>query len=278
MTKKILRRMAWILASALVLGALWLGNAFFGNPVSRMLAGNTARKHLAEVYAGTDFYIERIVYSFKDANYHAFIRSPSSVDTKFTLYITMLGRLRLDTYDDVLSGFNTVLRLEHAYRALADTVLEDPSFPYDCHIAFGTLEIYPQELIDNPDIEDIPSYALAQDELILDGDYNIRELGRQAGHLIIYAQQDTVDAQRAGEIMLDIRALFDEAEIPFAAMSFTLWHPKGEDGKRPEGEISVAHFPYGGIEPEGMRARVEEADRALEAYYAEMDARKSIEK
>jgi len=274
MKKKILRRTAYMLIAVLLAILLGMGNALFGNPVSRMLAGNTARKHLDDVYAGTDYYIERIGYSFKDANYHAFIRSPSSVDTEFTLYITMLGRMRLDTYDDVLSGFNTALRLEHTYRELTDTVLEDPAFPYDCHIAFGTLEIYPQELIEDPNAEGVPAYAIVQDELVIDGKYDIRELGRRAGHVIIYAEQDDVDAQHAAEIMLDIKARFDEAQIPFAAMDFTLWHPKDEDGKRPEGEISVAHFPYDAIHADGMRGRVEEADRALEAYYAELDKQK----
>lgn len=276
MKRKRMRRAAGVLLLALALGLVWLGNALFGNPISGMLAESTAKKHLAQAYAGTDFKIERIGYSFKDSNYHAFIRSPSSVDTEFTLYITMLGRLRLDTYDDVLSGFNTALRLEHAYREITDVIFEDPVFPYDCHIAFGTLEIYPKELIEDPSVKDVPTYAIVQDELVIDGDYDIRELGRQAGHLIIYVEQDEVNAQSAAEIMLDIKARFDEAGIPFAAMDLTLWQPKDNSGKRPEGEISVAHFPYDAIYAEGMRGRVEEAHQALEAYYAEMDAQKQM--
>lgn len=271
MKRKPLRRIAGILVLVSALGFAWLGNALFGNLISRLLAENTAKKHLAAAYSGMDFYIEGIGYSFKDANYHAFIRSHSSIDTEFTLYITMLGRLRLDTYDDVLSGFNTALRLERAYRVLADTVLEDPSFPYACHIAFGTLEIYPQEMIEDPNAKDVPQYAIHRNALVIDGDYDIRELGRKAGHLIIYVEENVVNAQRAGEIMLDIKARFDSAEIPFAAMDFTLWYPKAEDGRRPEGEVSVAHFPYDAIYTQGMRGRVEEADRMLAAHYAELD-------
>ena len=269
MKKKTLRRASKLLAIVLALCAFWLGNALFGNPVSRMLAGNAARKHLDKHYAATDFEIERISYSFKDTNYHAFIRSPSSMDTEFTLYITMLGRLRLDTYDDVSSGFNTALRLEHAYRTLADTVLEDPAFPRDCRIAFGTLEIYPQELLNAPAANDVPAYAINQSELVIDGAYDIRELGREAGHLILYVERDDVDFQTAAEIMLDIKARFDDAGVPFAAMDFTLQHPRAEGEKLPEGEVSVAHFPYDAIYAEGMRGRVEDAHDQLRAYYAE---------
>ena len=134
------------LSAALVLigGLAWFANALNGNPISKMMAQSTAERYLAETYGGTDYYIDHISYSFKDGNYHAFVRSPSSMDTAFTLSLNMLGSLRGDTYDNVLSGWNTALRLDEEYRALTDRVLEDPAFPYQCHIGYGSLEIYPR--------------------------------------------------------------------------------------------------------------------------------------
>ena len=257
-TRKIITGTA---AATILLGVGWLANAFVGNPISRLLAQHTAETHLDEHYADTDYYIEKLSYNFKDGNYHAFIESPTSIDTQFSFYITMGGKLRLDTYDSVLDGFNTARRLEMEYRALADTILADPSFPYQCHIDYGTLEIYPEELLDNPQYEDIPAYALNQNDLILDKRYDIRELGRQSGHLILYIDSDTVTPERAAEIMLDIKTRFDEAEIPFAAMDFTLQHPRLEDGKRPDGSIRVYHFLYHDIHAEGMVDRVAAADK-----------------
>lgn len=274
MKQKTLKIIAGITAVVMIVGLGWFANAMVGNPISKALATNTAENHITETYPGTDYYIERIVYSFKDSNYHAFIKSPTSVDTEFSLQITMLGRLRLDTYDDVLSGFNTARRLELEYRDLTDAVFTSPSFPYTCHIDFGTLEIYPGELVGRPELEDVPSYALNQDELILDKIYDIRELGRQAGHLVIYIERDTVTTEAAVEIMLDIKERFDQAGIPFAAMDFTLWHPRPVEGKRVEGEVSVAHFLYEDIHEDGMINRVNAADKALKEYYAEQDAKK----
>ena len=176
------------LASALVLigGLAWFANALNGNPISKMMAQSTAERYLAETYGGTDYYIDHISYSFKDGNYHAFVRSPSSMDTAFTLSLNMLGSLRGDTYDNVLSGWNTALRLDEEYRALTDRVLEDPAFPYQCHIGYGSLEIYPAEVLSSPEAaSEVPDYALSQDELILDHIYDIPALGRQAGHLIL---------------------------------------------------------------------------------------------
>ena len=115
------------LSGALVLigGLAWFSNALNGNLISKMLAQSTAERYLAEHYGDTDYYIDRVSYNFKDGNYHAFVRSPSSVDTTFTLSLTMLGSLQGDTYDHVLSGWNTALRLDGEYRALADRVLEE---------------------------------------------------------------------------------------------------------------------------------------------------------
>ena len=271
MKKKHLKMLALVTAILLIIGLGFFANALLGNPVSKMLATNTAKKHLTETYAGTDYYMERIAYSFKDGKYHAFIASPTSMDTQFSLTITMLGELRLDTYEDVINGFNTARRVDYAYRDLANTIFENPSFPYTCRFAYGTLEIYPEEAFAEPERNDVPSYAINQKELVLDKIYDIKELGRQAGHLVIYVENDTVSMEKASEIILDIKSIFDNAGIPFKAINFTLEHPKPEEGKRPEGEVSIAHFPYEEIYEEGMMGRVQEADKALKAYYEELD-------
>ena len=263
--------MALITAFLLIIGLSWFANAVLGNPVSKMLAENTAKKHLAETYADTDYYIERIAFNFKTGGYYAHIKSPSSIDTEFTLYISMLGELTLDTYEDVLNGFNTANRLQQEYRDLADTIFEHPSFPYSGRIGYGTLEIYLEELIASDEYYDIPSYSINQNTLELDKIYDIRELGRQAGHLIIYVEADTVSIEKASEMMLDIKTYFDAANIPFAAMDFTLQYMKTEDGTHSDEEVRVENFPYEDIYPEGMNDRVLEADKALKAFYEELD-------
>ena len=273
MKKRTLKIIAAVTAFVILGGLGWFANAMVGNPVSKMLAARAAEKYLEETYAGTDFYIERIAYSFKDGSYHAFVKSPTSIDTEFSLSITMLGEIRLDTYEDVLDGFNTARRLDGEYRALTDTIFENPSFPYGCDIGFGTLEIYPEEALHDPNANDVPAYAINQSTLILDKIYDIRELGRQAGHLIVYVESDTITVEKAVEIMLGIKTIFDDAGVPFVAMDFTLQYPLPEEGMRPDGEVSVDGFLYDAIYEDGMIERVAEADRALKAYYAEQDAK-----
>ena len=269
-----LKMIAGITAVVIIAGLGWFANAFVGNPVSKLLATNTAKQYLTETFSDTDYYIERISYNFKDGNYHAFIKSPSSMDTEFSLWITMGGKLRNDSYEDVLSGFNTAGRLDQEYRDLTESVFASPSFPYVCDIDYGTLEIYPGDLLNNPNVNDVPPYSLNQDELILDKIYDIRELGRQAGHLVIYVENETVTAEAAANIMLDIKTYFDDAAVPFAAMDFVLEYPRPAEGVRPDEDIRVEQFLYEEIYEDGMVDRVIAADKALKEYYAKLDAKK----
>ena len=270
MKKNYLKTLLMLVSIVLVLGLGSIINAFFGNPFSYLLASKTAETHLIVTYPDTDYYIDHINYSFKDGNYHAFIQSPSSIDTHFSLSISMLGTLRLDTYDSVLRGFNTAGRLTNEYYLLTNTVFNSPSFPYDCHISLGKLEIYPEEVLQEPQL-DTPSYAINQGELILDKIYDISELGKQAGHLIIYIESNTVNVEDAARIMLNIKQCFDDANISFAAMDFTLQHSLPKEGQRPEENVSVSHFLYEDIYENGMVARVAQADKKLKEYYAKLD-------
>ena len=275
MKNKTMRIIAFVLAMILIGGLVWFANAMNGNPISAMLARKTATAYLAEHFPDTDYYIEAIGYNFKDGNYYAHIRSASSIDTQFSLYITMLGQLRYDTYDSVTDGFVTAQRLDMEYRDLADTILEAPDYPYKEEVGwgFGSLEIYPPEAFIHAEENEVPDYAIDQSTLVIDKIYDIRELGKQAGHLIIYVDSDTVTAERAAEIMLDIKARFDAAGIPFKAMDLVLQYPRPDEGMRPDGEVRVRNFPYGSIYEEDLTERIVTADAELSAYYAEMDAK-----
>lgn len=272
MKNKPLKFIKYAVLTVLLCTIAYFANAFMGNPVSKLLAANTAKNYLAQAYPDTDYQIERTAFNFKDGKYHSFVTSPTSIDTRFSIYTDMLGRFHYDTFDSVADGFNTASRLEYEYRQLADTVLESETFPYSCHIAYATLEIYPEEAFNDPDLDEIPVYALNQNELVIDKIYDIRKLGGQAGHLILYIEADSVTPQKSAEIMLDVRSLFDKAEIPFVSMDFTLWYPQAEDGSRPDGEILIRDFPYSDIYAENMTDRVTAADKATKEYYAMRDA------
>ena len=275
MKKKVLKITALLIAVVLITRLGIFANSLVGNPVSKMLAERTAETYLAEEYEDTDFYIENIGFNFKDGNYYVHVKSPSSIDTYFTLYISMSGNLERDTYSDVLNGWNTANRLNETYCMLVDTVLKNPSFPYRSEIAFGRLECISRQWLGQ---HDVPSYALIEEDLEIDKLYDITKLGTEAGHLIIYVDDETVSIERAAEIMLDVKHFMDEGGVPFYAMDFVLQYPRTEDDEaRPGGSIHILNFLYTDIYERGMTERVQAANDAALAYYAEQDKQKLAE-
>ena len=276
MKKRVLKLAALLVALALLGGLGYFANELLGNPISETIAKNLVKEQLATTYADTDYYMEDIRYSFKDGYYHAFIKSPSSIDTEFTLMITKTGELRLDTYEDVLNGFRTADRIRQEYRQLTDTIFDSPTFPYVSdtgRAGAGLLEIYMEEEINDSEAAYVPSYAISYEGLIIDKVYDIKELGREAGCLSLYVVSEEVTAEKAAKIMLDIKRIFDEADIPFKAMNLTLQYPISKEGQRKEGEIHVRNFDYEDIVEEGMVDRVVEAHKALEEYYKQLDTK-----
>lgn len=265
MKKKALKTVALIVAIVLVAGICVVANALVGNPVSKILAQKAAASYLAENHPDTDYYIESVGYDFKFTEYHAHVCSESSMDTRFTLDIDMFGHVIYDTYENVANGFVTANRVEQEYRELADQVFESPAFPYPDNILYGTLEIYPREA------EDAPDYAIVQEDLILDHIYDPRDLGAQAGHLVVYVDSETITYDLAAEILLEIRGQFDDADIPFYAIDFVLEAPLPEEGPRPEDDIRIENFRYDEITENELAERIADAHEACMAYYASMD-------
>lgn len=271
MKRKGLKIAALIAALLLIAGLGWFANELVGNPISKMLATKTAENYLSGNYGETDFYIERISYSFKDCNYYVYIESPSSVDSSFTICIDRGGRLKWDSYENrVLNRQNTADRLSSEYRALVKSVLDSPEFPFGHDIGYGDLQIIPREYIG---MEGVVEYVIPAEELELDGQYDVHQLGARVGQLVLYVQDETVTVERAAEIMLEMKRILDEAGVPFYAAHFVLQYPKGDDGNWPEGRVEALGFLSTDIYEEGMVERMRAADEAAKAYYASEDAK-----
>ena len=216
---------ALVLALALLAGLGWVANSLVGNPVSRVLAARTARTYLEETCPAPDYVLEAVRYSFKEGGYLAHLAVPGSEDQRFALGIGMGGRLRWDNYDSEVAGrFTTARRLDQAYRELGDLVLESDTFPYETHIAFTTLEFCPREALGT---EDVPDYAMVQEELELDGVYDVAELGAQCGRLVLYLRvPGERTAAREAEILADVRERMEAGGVPFRAVELVLEPPE----------------------------------------------------
>lgn len=266
---KILRIIAAVTGLAIIGGIGLFANAMMGNPLSKAIVKYRSEQYVESVYSDLELEVEEPFYSFKTGDYLVRVKSPVSVDTHFHMYYTMTGRMRYDSFEnDVTDGWNTCQRLEYAYRKMTDRITESEDFPYGDDIAYGWLRFYHGE--------GDPEWGFRKEDFRLDGEYDINELGRQAGELTVYANDDEVTVERAAEILLDIRRIFDEADIGFYAIDFVLQKPKPEEGPWPDRpRINVDDFLYTDIHENGLTDRIQAAHDALEAYYAEEDAKRA---
>lgn len=275
MKKKILKIAAFILAAALIVGVCMFANSLIGNPISKALAQNTAEKYIKETYGDKDYELERVTYSFKDCYYHAYISSPSSIDTHFTLLVNGFGKLQDDDYDNsVTNGWNTADRLGADYRKAVDTIFDSNAFPYNAHIGYGELIFVPMEF---KDALDYPEYALITDELTLDAYYNVNELGSKSGKLTVYIADNTVSADRLAKMLLEVRKCFDSAGVGFYAIDCVLEYPQTEGSLYKYGRVEVMDFLYSDIYEEGLVERVNASNEAANDYYYAQDAEKFAE-
>ncbi|MBE6037615.1 MAG: hypothetical protein E7218_00195 [Anaerofustis stercorihominis] len=266
--RKILKITAFLIAIAMITGLCVFANGLVGNPLSKMLAENAVEKYMRENYGDTDFVVYDFLFSFKDTSYYAKVNSPTSTDTDFTINIDMWGHIVNDNYENlVLGGYNTARRIDGEYRMMVENVFSSSEFPYFSDIDYGTIEFAEKEIIGMPDV---PANAILQDELVIDGIYDVAELAKKAGHLTLYVQDNTVSIEKACEILLKVKQLMDSHNVPFYDIDFVLEYNK-DGSHRQEARVETMRFLYSDIYEEGLYERVEHADMNAREYHRMMD-------
>ena len=279
MKKKILKVLALVVAIALIIGIGLFANALVGNPVSKFLATKGAEEHLAKNYGDKDFVVEEVNYDFKTGGYYARISSPTSIDSHFSLSFDWLGKLIIDSYEEVTSGWNTAKRINDDYDKKVDNVFENNEFPFFMHISYGNIEFTSEEYGED---SSIPEYAIYRETLEIDGIYDIDELGKKAGKLTIYIYNRDVSPEKLAEILLNLKTVFDKSGVTFYAIDCVLEESKpeaSEEGGVPKDppRIEVMNFLYSDIYEDGLVERVREANQKAIEYYEEQDKIKEAE-
>lgn len=269
--KKTTKIMAGILGFILIVGILWVANGFIGNPISKLLADKEAEKYIHETYPDMDLEISKAAYNFKTGGYNVFVELPSSLDTHFSLEISPTGDIRWDSYEGYVSGkFNTWDRVNMEYRKMVDDVFESNDFIYKSEINFGELKLKEKESYESFG----PLYGLNLEELELDKIYDIKELGKKNGHILLYIEEDQIDVTNASKLLLDVKRIFDNKSVQFYAIDFTLQEPRTEENMRNRKSFGVKEFLYSDIYEENLIKRLEIASKELNSYYESEDAKK----
>ncbi len=244
--------------------------AFFGNPVSYLLAANSADDYIEKNYADYDLKVEKVGYDLKVSGYYAKVVSPTSIDTHFSVYFDLLGRPTRDTFDNVTDGWNTHCRLEEEYRALCDEVFKEVNKKFKSDISYGEISI----LEFSDDYVGKEQYGVVMSELELDFNYDIKEVAKSAGHIVFYYDETELTAEKSAERLLELKEIFDKNNVPFFAIDFVAQEPKTETNAADRQEFSVREFLYSDIYEEGLAERLQVAADALQDYYTKEDAKK----
>lgn len=254
--KKILRIIIFITVVALTIIILVFSNVFLGNPISKFLATQSAKEYLKENYAETDYVLGEVNYNFKTGGYYARISSPSSIDSRFSVDINLLGEVQRDYYEsNVVDGFNTFQRCDDGYRELVDKVLSAPDFPYISEFGYGSM------LSGKEQFDDLMQY------LKLDEEFDYNELGKKFGGITFYAQDNEITLEKASEILIGIKNIFDEKEVYFNEINFALEEIYVDGSPNFEGEsLYIYNFLYDDIYEEGMLERVTKANEEANAF------------
>lgn len=252
-----------IVNAGLICVVLLFANAFFGNPLSAVLARVAAHRYVAREYSHLDLNIDKVGFNFKDCDYYAKVSSTTSKDTYFTIDISMLGKVKWDTYESVTGGYNTASRLNNEYRELVRAAKEALTVPYEIDYLSGDLNGsgYGGIWLDD--------YGLREGELIVDGEYDILELAARHGGLYINIRDEDVSYARGAEILSDIAGRLEDAGVPFYAVDFTLQKPKREDGTREDISLWLLDFPASDIGGADFEQRVKAWHERTMEYFGE---------
>jgi len=253
---KIILKIVFIILIAVI---LFFINCFEGNIISKFLADRSAKTYIEENYPGMEF--SESSYSVKTGKYHVLIKSPISIDTHFGISISLMGEIYSDSYEEkVLSKWNTYNRIDREYANIVGTIFDSDDFIYESDMSFGWLTLKEKDI----------------EELEIDKIYDMKELGRMSGNIVLEIEDEEINAKRASEILLSIKDMFDKQDVLFYTIDFSLEEPKMEEEKDfyDIEKFSVNEFLYSDIYEKGLIERLGKAAKDLEEYYKMGDSKK----
>lgn len=279
--KKSAKICAGITAFLLIIGVMWFANGLLGNPISKTISNNSAKEYIEKNYPNMNLDISDAFYNFKTGTYDIEVKSPTSKDTHFYLSISSFGKITYDSYEnDVVDRYNTFNRINESYSSNMEKVFDSKDFPYESEINFGEIMDI-ENLKENLEINKnngltYPIYGIEMKKLELDKGYNMYEMGKKAGHIVFYAEDEEITVKKASEILLNIKNILDEKNISFYAIDFTLEKPRNEEGtpSSDDASIRIEHFLYEDIYEENLEQRISKAEKDLKKYYEIIDSKK----
>ena len=226
-----------LLAGILAVGG-YLAVSYLGTPLGYWEAWNAANELINTEYKDTDYKIAGMGYASSSGEYVVEIKSPTKIDEYFTLRLTDSGEIKTNYYESQVEGKgNTVVRLSKQYEAyMEERGLWDE---FDSNYKFrGYVSVYPSDYDVNYILHED---ALSREELELNKAYEIKEFARVHGYITIEAKVEEPTFETIAEILLQVKQLADEKDVPFYTISVDL---RQIDRPSRETMVKVWNFRY----------------------------------
>lgn len=211
-----------------------------------------AKEYLAQQYPDYDYQISNVSY---DGHYQCYVVNvylPESKDNKFILEYDTEGQLVNDTYQNFVAyKTNTAIRLPWEYTEAVEKVLTSVPNHSGFTRTAQLLWTYPGGASSDP-------RYIASEKLELDKDYDLSELGAQAGYVwfrVKVASKPLVTAETLAPILLYVRKTLDEADLPFYQISCQVDYYSEDETQ----SLELENFLYEDIYEEGLEARLRQA-------------------
>lgn len=183
---------------------------FFGNPISRLMAERSATKYIEAHYKDLELNRDETFYNFKDGYYTVRLSSKKSKDTKFMLGFDSFGKLKQNTYENIL--FNTEVRLLDELREYGATIQKKYNFPYE--ISLNTIEDVPRE------------------DLVLDQEFDFDNFKEEVGAEVVGFSKNP-NLEECLDVLCDSQKIMDKTSLKVTKYSVILIP---EENKKPDGE------------------------------------------
>lgn len=220
----------WLIPASLLL--IIPIHLFVGNPVSKIIAGNTLQNYVEEKYP--DCYFEEYSYDFTCNGYSTVVCSNDNPDIRFVVQTDTFGfTIQSDSYNSsVESGSNTERRLIREYTGLIEKILGNEICDYKIFNITGsfTMDGYLQRY----------QYALKSGPLIPGKEYDIYEISPTDGDISLRVIAPGATMETAEKILNTAKQKLDDAGIIFDTISLSI----GENADCWPYVINIERLPY----------------------------------
>lgn len=246
------KKLALCIGVGLIICLFYMYISFQGNFLSKIIIQYKSLDYVEERFPTKDYEFKDVIYNFKDGYYYARYQSPTMQDEYFSLAYHWYGNFIQDDYENVVNKWNTWSRLEMQYRKYVELVLQKEEPYHD--IRYGTLK----------SLDDMSQKE--KDEMILNKEYDISELGKKYGSIVYYVNDQQVNIDKVCEYLMKIKKSFDQNNVTFYSIDFVL-----ENNNE---RLELISFLYKDIDKDGFKKKVQENIEKTKDYYKQLEKQK----